>query len=66
MIMMAMTQAKTGRFRKNLDNMMRLRQFGFTAGWLVPSACAGSGPGLNATVLAALPGRTRCAPSAIT
>jgi hypothetical protein len=25
MRMMAMTQAKTGRFRKNLDNMARLR-----------------------------------------
>jgi hypothetical protein len=27
-----MTQAKTGRSRKNLDNIMRLRQFDFGAG----------------------------------
>jgi len=30
--MMAMTQAKTGRFRKNLDNMARLRYFEVEAG----------------------------------
>jgi hypothetical protein len=29
---MAMTQAKTGRSRKNLDNITRLRQFDFGAG----------------------------------
>jgi hypothetical protein len=32
MMMMAMTHAKTGRSRKNLDNIERLRQFDFGAG----------------------------------
>jgi len=50
--MMAMTQAKTGRSRKNFDSIVRLRYFDFAAS--------------KGTTFTEAPGRTFCIPSTIT
>jgi hypothetical protein len=62
--MMAMTQAKTGRFRKNLDNMARFRYFEVEAGWA--GVTGGLGLLSKGTAFTAAPGRTFNIPSTIT
>ena len=70
MMMMAMTQAKTGRSRKNLDSITRLRQFDFVdfaVGWVFSPGAAPSLPRASkGTSFTEAPGRTFCIPSTIT
>ena len=67
MMMMAMTQAKTGRSRKNFDNIRRLRSIAPVRLWTVLAA-----PGLSflpaskGTTFTEAPGRTFWMPSTIT
>jgi len=66
-MMIAMTQANTGRSKKNLDNITPLPQFDFAAGGAVfLDSTPSFRPALNGTTLTEAPGRAFWIPSTMT